>query len=116
MDLSGLLSGLMQDVFFEGNRVRVKLLRTQFEIWFEAPDPQIAAEIKERDGEAYAVPVRIRLVNTNSGKDVRGFDKGYLHPWWIRRFVYDIAAAVAYIEREWDVMSEAYVKEQSDDQ
>lgn len=104
-------SNLMQGVFFEGSRVRVKLLRTDFEIWFEMPDPKTAAEIKEREGAAYSIPVALRLVNARSGKDVRGFNKGYLNAWWIRQFVFDIAAAVAYVEREWDVMSEDFVRQ-----
>jgi hypothetical protein len=107
--LSRLLLDFNRQVWIEGDRVRVTLLRSNFEIWLERPDPTTATEIKAREGEAYAIPVRLRLVNGKSGKDVRGFDKGYLHPWWIRRFVFDIAAAVAYIEREWDVMSDAYV-------
>ena len=113
--LDELLRNLMGD-FMSGLRisddrrtVRVRLLRTQFEVVFEHPDQQIAAEIKEREGDAYAIPIGIRLVNTNSGKDVRGFDKGHLNPWWVRRFVYDMAAAVAWIEREWDVMSPEFI-------
>ena len=103
------LNEFMRGVFLEGARVRVKLLRSNFEIWFEMPNPQTAADIKQRDGVEYAIPVRIRLVNKNSGKDVRGFSGQYLNPWWVRQFVFDIAAAVAYIEREWDVMSPEFV-------
>lgn len=107
--LTRLLGNFGRQVFIEGDRVRVKLLRSNFEIWLERPDPTTAQEIKDREGEAYTIPVRLRLVNGNSGKDVRGFDHGYINPWWLRRFVFDIAAAVAYIEREWDVMSDAFV-------
>lgn len=107
--LHSLLGDFMSGLHVESDRVRVKFLRSNYEVWFERPDPTTAAEIKEREGEAYAVPVRIRLVNARSGKDIRGFDRGYLNPWWVRRFVFDMAAAVAYIEREWDVMSDAYV-------
>jgi hypothetical protein len=97
-----------QTVTFGGSFVRVRLLRSNFEIWFE--HNPAAAEIRAREGEEYAVPIGIKIVNANSGKAVRGFDTRYLHPWWVRRFVYEIAAAVGYIEREWDVMSEAFIE------
>jgi hypothetical protein len=70
---------------------------------------RIDGKIREREGEAYAIPVAIRLVNRNSGKDVRGFNKTHINAWWLRQFVFEIAAAVAYIEREWDVMSPEFV-------
>ena len=44
-----------------------------FVLIFEHPNPETQARIKEREGAAYAVPVRIRVVNRKSGKDVRGF-------------------------------------------
>jgi hypothetical protein len=83
-----------------------------FVLIFEHPDPERIARVKKSDGAAYAVPVHIRLVNRNSGKDVRGFGRmgKYLNPYWIRRFVYEIAAAVAWMEREWDIMSPEYVE------
>jgi len=107
--LARLVSDFGRQVLIDGDRVRVRLLRSNWEIWVERPNPKPAREIKDRDGDAYAIPVGLRIVNRRSGKDVRGFDTRYLHPWWVRRFVFDLAAAVAYIEREWDVMSGAFV-------
>lgn len=107
--LSRLTSGWDRQVTIEDDRVRVRLLRSNWEIWLEKPDPKTAQEIKDREGDAYSIPVGLRIVNRRSGKDVRGFDTRYLNPWWVRRFVFDLAAAVAYIEREWDVMSDAFV-------
>lgn len=107
--LASILSGVFRQVNIEPDRVRVRFLRTNFELWLERPDPVRAQEIKDRDGAAYSIPVGIRLVNARSGKDVRGWDGSYINPWWLRRFVFDLAAAVAYIEREWDVMSDAFV-------
>jgi hypothetical protein len=122
MNLLDEMLGSLQGDFMSGlhisedrRTVTVKLLRTQFDIVFEHPNPQTAAEIKQREGAAYAIPLRIRLVNSNSGKDVRGFDHKYLNPWWIRRFVFDLAAAVAWIEREWDVMSPEFVAKMEKD-
>jgi hypothetical protein len=113
--LDGLLHRLLGDftsgLHIDGNHVHIKLMgpAANFELRFEAPDPATAAKIREREGEAYAIPVAIRLVNRNSGKDVRGFNKTHINAWWLRQFVFEIAAAVAYIEREWDVLSPAYV-------
>lgn len=97
---------------FEEGKVYVKLMgpAADLMIVFEHPDPDTAKAIKEREGDAYAIPIRIRLVNRSSGKEVRGFNTRYLHPWWVRKFVFNIAAAVAFIEREWDVMSAAYIE------
>jgi hypothetical protein len=81
-----------------------------FILIFEHPNPETQARIKAREGAAYAVPVRIRIVNRKSGKDVRGFGVKHLNPYWIRRFVYEAAAAVAWMEREWDIMSPEYVE------
>lgn len=110
MGLDDYLSNFNRQVFVEGDVVRVKLLRSNYELRFEMPDRVTIDGIKERSGEAYSVPIRVRLINVNSGKDVRGFDTRYINPYWLRRFVYDLAHAVAWMEREWDLMSDEYVE------
>jgi hypothetical protein len=67
--LDGLLHRLLGDftsgLRIDGNHVHIKLMgpAANFELRFEAPDPATAAKIREREGEAYAIPVAIRLVN-----------------------------------------------------
>jgi len=104
------LTEFNRQVFIEGDVVRVRLLRTNFELRFEMPNRVTIDGIKEREGAAYSVPIRMRLINRNSEKDVRGFDGRYINPYWLRRFVFDLANAVAWMEREWDLMSEEYVQ------
>lgn len=110
--LNSILEGFARGLHIEGDRIRVNLMgpAAAFEIWFEAPNSQTVAEIKAREGKDYSIPVRIRLVNRNSGKDVRGFNDRYINAWWLHTFVFEIAAAVAYMEREWDILSPAYIE------
>ena len=110
--LRSMLGDFTSGLSIEGNRVRVKLMgpAATFELWLEMPDPKTAAQIREREGEAYSIPVRLRVINRSSGKDVRGFGVRFINAWWLRQFVFEIAAAVAYTEREWDTLSPAYVK------
>jgi hypothetical protein len=109
--LERLLAGFASGLHIEGDTVRLNLVgpAADFELRFTMPDPATAARIKAREGEEYAIPVGIALINRKSGKDVRGFHKTHLNAWWLRTFVYEVAAAVAYMEREWDVISPEYI-------
>lgn len=91
--------------------VCIRLLRTNFEVRLYPPEPERVAKIRAREAdERAAIPIRMELINLNSGKPVRGFDGRYINAYWLRRFVYDLAGAVAYTEREWDTLPPEYVE------
>jgi hypothetical protein len=115
--LSSLMGNLGSGLHIAEGKVTVKLggPAANFVLIFEPPAPKTATEIREREGTAYAIPVRMRLVNRNSGKDVRGFGPSHVNAWWLRQFVYNLAAAVAYIEREWDVLSPEFIAKMEKD-
>ena len=113
--LSKLLGDFSTGLRIEDDKVRIKLLRTNFDLYLLKPDPEKAASIREREGDVYAIPIGIRIVNRNSGKEVRGLDNHFIHPWWLRRFVYEMAAGVGYIEREWDCMSPEFIAKMEKD-
>ena len=113
--LNDLLASLMDD-FTSGIRisedrrtVRVRLLRfTNFELVFSHPKMEIAERMRAEKPD-YSIPIPVSLINRKSGKPVRGFDHGHINPWWLRRSVFELAAAVAWMEREWDVMSPEFM-------
>lgn len=80
----------------------------KYELRFYPPDPEVAASIRARENDDHVIPVRVDLVNRDSGKSVRGF-RSYIHPWWLRQFVFAVAKAVAYTEREWETMPQDYI-------
>lgn len=110
--LDELIDAMLGDnhLHIEPDRIRVTLFRSNFELWLIKPNVATALDIKARDeADGYAIPVGIKLVNRESGKEVRGFGKAFLHPWWLRRTILELAAAVAYAEREWDLMGEKFI-------
>lgn len=80
---------------------------SKYEIRLYRPEAERFKRLREQDPN-HPIPVRIDLVYRESGKSVRGF-KSHINPWWLRQFVYAMAKAVAYTEREWDTMTEEYV-------
>lgn len=63
-------------------------------------------------GEEYRSPdkimmVRVEIVNTHTDKTRLSL---HLHPWWLRVFVFDLAQAVATIEREFETLPAEYVQ------
>jgi hypothetical protein len=81
---------------------------SKYELRFYPPDPETAARIRARENDDHVIPVRLDLVNRDSGKSVRGF-KSYINPWWLRQFVFAVAKAVAYTEREWETMPQEFI-------
>lgn len=67
----------------------------------------------ERASKDQPGAVRICIWNLQTEKVRFAFT---LHAWWLRIFVYDLARAVAIIEREFDTLPEAYVKAMEEDQ
>lgn len=51
--------------------------------------------------------VRLDVVNVRTSKRRFGF---YIHPWWLRVFVFDLAQAVATIEREFETLPDEFVE------
>jgi len=101
--------GFLDQIWVVEGIVHIRLLRSNFELRFYPPEPERLARIRERDPND-PIPIRMELVNSRSGKPVRGWDGDHINPYWLRRFVYDIAGAVSYMEREWDTLPEAYVE------
>ncbi len=118
--LDGLLARLLNDfgsgLKIEDDHVEIKLMGPagNFMIRLDKPKPSTARRIRQEDIDEYSIPVGIRIINRASGKDVRGFNQRYINAWWLHQFVYEIAAAVAHIEREWDVLAPAYIAKMED--
>lgn len=114
MNLHNLLGGLGERGRVELGRVEEGIVCVKFspaskyELRFYPPDPETAARIRARENDDHLVPVRLDLVNRGSGKSVRGFSS-HINPWWLRKFVFAIAAAVAYTEREWQTLPQEFI-------
>lgn len=81
---------------------------SKYELRLYPPDPEVVARILARENDDHTIAVRVDLVNRDSGKSVRGFNS-LIHPWWLRKFVFALASAVAYTEREWDTMPQEFI-------
>lgn len=115
---NGIFDGLLdfgRMLFIEDDRVRVGIGLHHYELHFFRPDPERAASIRARQGDDGTIPIRMDLVNTDSGKPVRGFGC-YIHPWWLRKFVYALAEGVAHTEREWDTMPQSFIDKMTEEE
>lgn len=83
----------------EGDLVRINIALHHYELQLRP------GHRSDQDG---VMRIKMDLVNANTGKSVRGFAIT-THPWWLRKFVYALAAGVAYTEREWQTLPQEYV-------
>jgi hypothetical protein len=103
------LADFSRMLWIEDDFVRVRIGLTDHEFHFRPGKEETPEQRTERVAKGDPLTVHVQIINRQSGKAVRGFDR-HINPWWLRQFVYALAHGVEAIEREWGTLPDDYVK------